>query len=118
MASDASQIVAQLLAKRERWVDLEDGKRLRIRRPPETDLGRFRSGLAVADVASAVVGWDGITEADILGPQDGSTSAVPFNAELCLEVLRDRIDWTGKAAEGVLDAIRQHLDAREAARKN
>ena len=118
MASDSAQLVARMLAKRESWVIVEDGKRLRIRRPPETDLGRFRIGLAVADVAAAVVGWEGITESDILGDDDGSISAAPFSADLCFEVLRDRAEWAGKAAEGVLDAIRAHLDAREDARKN
>jgi hypothetical protein len=113
-----SDLIAAILAQREQWVDIEPGKRLRVRRPPEAQIGQWRHGIDVERVSGCVVGWEGFTEADLLGASIGSDSAVPFDQALCSEVLRDRIEWAGIVSEALVSAITKHIEAREAARKN
>lgn len=114
----SAELIARLLAQRERWVDLEPGKRVRIRRPAESDIGRFARGVSVDQIAATVVGWEGFTEVDVLGASQGSSSAVEFDSGLWAELMRDRMDWFDTAASAVMEAIREHMASREAARKN
>lgn len=116
--SAASDLVARILAKREHWVDLEPGKRVRIRRPAESAIGGLRGGMTVEQIAATAVGWDGFTEADLVGASQGSNSVVAFDADLWATVLADRMDWAGIVAEKLVESITAHLEAREAARKN
>lgn len=118
MADTSADLIARLLARRERWVELEPGRELRIRRPAEADIGLYVRAIGIDQLGKAVVGWSGFTEADVLGATQGSTSPVPFDQALCIELLRDRVEWVGKLADAVMDDIRAHLESREAARKN
>ena len=113
-----ADLIARLLARRERWIEIEPGRELLIRRPAEAELNLYIRGIGVEQLGKAVVGWSGFTEADVLGPTQGSTSAVPFDQALCIELLRDRVEWIGKLADALMDDIRAHLESREAARKN
>lgn len=112
-----SGLAAKLRAKRESLVTLEPGKTMRIRRPAATRLGQFRH--ITAELAAACcVGWDGITEADLLGAEIGSSDPAPFDTEACLEVLADRREWFAKVCDGLVMAISAFLQAEEAAAKN
>ena len=116
--ADTADLIARLLARRERWVELEPGRRLRIRRPAEADIGAFVRSVDADKLGQAVVGWEGFVESDALGESQGSNSALPFDQALCIELLRDRVDWMETLVDAVLASIREHVEAREAARGN
>jgi hypothetical protein len=116
MAQD--DLIARLLAQREQWCDLAPGQRVRVRRPGETDIGRFARGISVADAAGCCVSWEGFSAATILGPSLGSDKPVPFDAALWVELLRDNIAWYDKVVADLVAMISAHLDARDVARKN
>lgn len=115
---DPAGLVARIQAQRESWVELAPGKRVRIRRPAEAQLARFRNGITVDHLAECVVGWEGFTEADLLGPAVGASDALPFAPELWGEVVRDRMDWVGTLAEALAEVISAHLAQRAATAKN
>lgn len=112
----SAELIAKALALRERWVDLGDGRRVLIRRPGETPLAqRRRSEVTVEWLAGFVIGWEGVTEADVIGT---GTAAVPFDADLWRVVVEDRVEWAAKVAEAVLDLVNKHTEARAAALGN
>lgn len=120
-------LVAALRSGRERWVELEPGKRLKIRRPAEAEFSDFivaREGsgrtmvVDLRHVQRYAVDWAGITEADLLGPTVGSGDEMPFNADVWGEAVADRLPWLRAAAEGLLNTITEHLQAQEAAAGN
>jgi len=113
------KLLEQLRAQRTGRVEVAPGKVLLVRRPLEaTEMPLFRGGVEAELVTRQVVGWEGITEADLLGAAVGASSPVPWSAELCAEVLADRSGWLSAAAEWLVQAIRAHLDARGEAAKN
>jgi hypothetical protein len=120
------KLITQLRAQRQTWVDLAPGKRVQIIRPAESEIGDFfrvtngdRSMVCGLDqVAKFVTGWDGITEADLLGAAVGASDAVPFDAALWAEVVADRSDWLKLVAAALLDAIVRHFDQKAEAEKN
>lgn len=114
---EAQALIARIRAQREFWVDVAPGKRLRVRRPVETDFVRY-SRLSVGLCAACVVGWDGFSEADLLGAAIGSSDPLPFDEEACLEVVLDRAEWASVLAIAIAKAIKDHLDAKDAAGKN
>lgn len=107
----AVDLVAQLRARRESWVDVAPGKRVRIRRPREAEMQRFvRDGRIVCDIEHVrdfVVGWEGITEADLLGSAGAGSPAI-FSAEVWDEVVTDRLSWIKPVAKALLQAIADH----------
>ena len=117
-ALQSSALVAKLLAQREAWVELESGKRVRIRRPAEAQLHKYRGGLTAELLAGLAVGWEGFTEADILGPALGASDPLPFAPDLWATLLEDRVDWLQRVAEGMSTAVQQHVAARGLAEKN
>lgn len=116
MANNDS-LLARMDAQRTHWADLPDGKRVQFRRPLETEFGRFREGVGVEHVAECVCGWDGFTEADLLGAALGSDAAVTFDPALWSRVMRDRVDYMQPVAQAIAKAIGDHLQAKEAAAK-
>lgn len=117
MTPDA--LIAKLRAARESTVELEAGKAVRIRRPLEVEFADFgRGGLPPVElVCRHVVGWDGITEADLIGAA-GSNDAAPFSPALWSEVARDRSAWVLVVYQALIDAINAHAQALEADAKN
>lgn len=128
----AERLLAQMRTQRLRWVELEpaaDGraaKRVQILRPPENDVadfvtstpdGRFTLQADLAHVHRYTVGWDGFTEADLVGPA-GSGDAVAFAPELWRAVAEDRLAWLRLVAQALLDAMVEHRAARAADAKN
>ncbi len=100
------------------WVDLGDGLRVQCRRPVETDMHRFLGGVNVEHVCEYVAGWEGVTEATLLGEAVGSSDPVPFDRELWAEWARDNAAVCGKVAQAMADAMSAFLSRREAVAKN
>ena len=118
-------LVKKLLAQRESWVDLPGGKRVRIRRPAETEVfemlvlkGGKPTGLKVGldEVKRRVVGWEGFTEADLI--VSGASDPVEFDADLWQTMIADRRDWVPPIAQALIDAIVAREAATEAVRGN
>ena len=95
-------LLKRLMAQRERWVDLGGGRRVCFLRPAQTEL-RSLAGANFVDVAAkAVIRWEGITEADILGPAVGSPDPAPFSPELWAAWSRDNIAHVEAVVEAVV----------------
>lgn len=121
---DAQALIKQLQAQRESWCELApaaNGKpalEVLLRRPPEAELGSFLRGVSIAAVRSYAVNWRGFTEATLLGEAVGSADVLPFDAALWSEVVGDRAAWANACATHLADAIKAHLDRKEAVAKN
>jgi len=124
-------LIAQILGQRDSWCVLRpaaDGKpvlRVKLRRPPETDLGRFGKGgdqpfqeRMRAAVVDAAQDWEGITEEDLLGESIGGSDLVPFDRELWAVVIADRSAWLAACTAHLVDEIQAHLQRRAAVEKN
>ena len=108
---------ARLLAGREASVDLPNGKTVRVRRPPEVEIPRLLLEGELADLLACVVGWQGFTEADVLGSEAG-TAPVEFDAALWLDLAKDHTDWCKAVANKVQTMCAEFIKAREAASGN
>lgn len=121
----SARIIAALRAARQSWVELEPGKRVQIIRPPEAALHEF-SALAGENhvdrmlrcVVKYVTGWEGITEADLLGAALAPADVVPFESALWATVVADRMDWIRVVMSALVESINAHDGARQAAEKN
>jgi hypothetical protein len=111
-------LVQQLRSQRESWAEVAPGKRIKIRRPQEAQMFRFRGGISAALAVEFVVGWEGITEADLLGASLASQTPAVFSPELVSEVLLDRMDWVEAVSVELRRAIEAHIEAKAAAAKN
>lgn len=117
---DAKTLIAKALEQREAWAELEqDGRAVKVRRPPEAEMFRFRSGnVTVEEFLRCVVGWRGFKESHILPRGVGADSEVPFDAELWVTLATDSLVWCTKVSEKVVELITAHLTATEATAKN
>ena len=121
-----SRLITQLRAQRQSWVDLAPGKRVQIIRPAESQISEFlrttgngRSLVVeLAQVCKYTVGWDGITEADLLGAAVGACDPVPFDSELWAEVVADRSEWLNRVAIGLSESITNYFNKKAEAEKN
>ena len=127
----AERLIEQMRAQRLSWVELEPAsagqpaRRVQITRPPENDVasfitttdGRFTLEASVTHVSKYVVGWDGITEADLIGPA-GSAEPAPFTPALWAIVVEDKLGWMRAIGRALLDAIVAHQAAQKADEKN
>lgn len=108
---------ARLLAGREASVDLPNGKTVRVRRPPEVEIPRLLLEGELSDLLACAVGWQGFTEADVLGPEAGAAE-VPFDPVLWQELAKDHTAWCRAVADKVKAMCAEHIKAREAASGN
>lgn len=115
---DMAALIARMDAQRTRWAQLPGGRRVQFRRPLETEFGKFRHGVTVDHLAEYACGWEGFTEADLLGAAIGSSDAVPFSPELWGRLVRDRLDYVTPVAQAIVAAVTDHLASRDAAAKN
>lgn len=111
-------LIARMDAQRTRWVSLPDGKRVQVRRPLQTEMRQFIGGVNVDHACQYVCGWEGFTEADLLGAAIGSSDPLPFDTALWSRVLRDRAQYVQPVAEGIVAAIDEHLQQVGTAEKN
>lgn len=121
----SAAVLQRLRAARQSWVELEPGKRIQITRPPEADMQDFipRPGESEVDrmlrcATKYVVGWEGITEADLLGEALASPEPVKFEPVLWAEVVRDNRDWMMKVVVGLMDVVSAYEKARSESAKN
>lgn len=116
----SKQLIDALLRRREQVVKLEEGKSVTIRRPPETQMGDLLTvdaenkkstwRVGVDDVKKYTVGWDGFTEADILGPSVGGSDPVPWDKDLFAVYIDDNQKYVGKIAQEILDSVVAHVN--------
>lgn len=87
-----------------------------IRRPTDLEMLRIGQSRQPEDVLAHVVGWDGVTEGDIIN--GGDPHPMPFDAEACAEWLQDRMDLFGPVSEAIFKAFADHRQALDDAAKN
>ena len=121
--SSSEQLIRQLREKRMSWVDLPDGKAVRIIRPPEREifinLYKGTSVLVGFDEACRyTVDWRGFTEADVLGAAVGAADAVPFTPELWTALAADNTQWAQAVQQALLDVAMAYLQTTQADAKN
>jgi hypothetical protein len=120
------QLIAAALAGRAEWFPLEEGKRVRVRRPSEVGsralvkrdvAGKFlgiEAGLL--EVKACVVDWDGFTETDFTPA--GSSDPVPFHTELWGVWIEDRAEALNAVATKILDMVLDHEGKKAETAKN
>lgn len=120
LADPHEALVAKLRRARRITVEVAPGKRVHLLRPQEVEmLGIMRAReVTPDDVCRAADGWDGFTEADLLGPELGAADPVPFDRAVFQEWVRDRIDVLGQLATAISDAITAHFERRAAVSGN
>lgn len=111
-------LLERIHAAREFSVEVAPGKKLRLRRPLQAQMPRFRGGISLQIMAEYTVGWEGVTEADVLPPGVGGDGKAEFSQDIVFEVLGDKADWYEAAAKGMADAIKAFLDQQAATAKN
>lgn len=111
-------LIDRIRSSREFSVELEPGKTLRMRRPLAAHMARFRSGLSLQLLSEYAVGWDGVTEADVLPAGVGGDGRAEFSSEVVYDVLGDKPEWYERVAKGLADEIQAFLDRQAATAKN
>lgn len=117
----ASRLLAQLRNGRRRTVEVEPGKTLIYLRPTEEQILQFAARkVSALDLArSGLQGWQGVTEADLLGPEIGSSDPAPFSPEIGAEVLADRAaTWQHELVQHLVQQVEAFLAQRAEQRKN
>lgn len=124
-----TQVLALLKKRREKTVDLGDGRKVKFLRPSEIEYGRMLKPdptdpskatwvVGVDDVKRCVFDWEGFTEASILGAEIGSSDPVPFDPELFAELATDQIEWVTKVANAILESVVENIEQRNKEAKN
>lgn len=115
---DVAALLARMAEQRAHWVDLGNGLRLRYHRPPEVDMAGFTGGVKLEHAVRYACGWEGFTEAVLLGPAVGSSDPVPFAPELWEAWLRDNFQHVPTVTKAIAESIVVHLAARGDVAKN
>ena len=115
---DVKTLLARMAAQREHWADLGDGKRLRFYRPQEVDMPGLMAGMRLEHVVKYACGWEGFTEADLLGAAVGASDPLPFAPELWEAAVRDHADWVGTVAQAMAAAVTDYLSSKVVVAKN
>lgn len=122
---DKATLIAGALAKRAEWLDLDGGKRVRVRRPSEVEslalLRRNDDGTpyiaaGAPEVKKHVVGWEGFSEADFTAA--GASDAIDFDADLWAVWIDDQRVAMQKVAQKIVDLIAAHEKAVADTEKN
>ena len=121
-------LIAKLRAQRQSWVDIAPGLRVQIIRPPETEITAFLKApdptggwIVAADVTHVtryVTGWDGFTEATLLGAAVGASDPLAFDAALWAELVADHAQWCHAVGDALIAAIVKHSEQKAQATKN
>jgi len=115
----AQVLIEKLQRQREAWCDLGDGKRVRFRRPPEVEVGALVRGVMVEHAVKYAVGWEGFTEATLLGDGIGAADqVVEFHPAVWGEWIADHGDALVKFANDLVTACNQHHAKKQAALGN
>lgn len=111
-------LAERMLSARESVCEVAEGKKIRLRRPPQTRIMQMRAGVTVDDVYSAAVGWSGFTEADLLGADVGSDSEATFSPDTFRVWAEDNAEALGKLAEHLMEQIVAFIERTKGDRKN
>lgn len=117
----ASRLLAQLRNGRRRMVEVEPGKVLVYLRPTEEQILQMASQRIVSTTLARgqLVNWEGITEADLLGPAIGSADLAAFSLEIAAEVLSDRATtWQSALVNHMMVEVTSFMAERALQRKN
>lgn len=87
-----------------------------VLRPTDADLLDLMDKDLVALARRQVIGWAGVTEADLV--PGGSAADIPFDAALWQEWIPDRADLWTPIGSAVRDSYKDHVDRLESATKN
>lgn len=116
---DAAALIAKMEAQRASWVELPDGRRVRIVRPPELELVQLADGIRVEHAAKYATGWKGFTEATVLGPSQGSgDEELPFDRGVWAAYIADHLDEAKTVIEALTERVVDYLKQRAATAKN
>ena len=85
-------LIRKMEQARESVFDLPNGKRLTLRLPLQTQYNKVFRAPPEEVIAAVVVGWEGVTEADLLGESVGAADPVPFTPALAVQWLCDQPD--------------------------
>lgn len=109
----AAAIIKQLRDQRSSWCTLQPGVRVRIIRPPETELPQFYKGVELAAVQKYAVGWEGVSTALLFGEAVGSSDPLDFDLALWSEIVADRTAWLEACARHLVEVIDAHLQTMD-----
>lgn len=124
---DKKVLLETMRSQRKRWVDVAAGKRVQILLPTELEVvrhflkaqdGKASLSCEVEEVKRFTCGWEGITEADILGAAVGASDPVAFDPEVWGLLIEEHLDWVRTVARALLDGIVERQSQREADAKN
>ena len=118
MATDVQALLARMATQREAWADLGGGRRLQYRRPPEVELPRLIAGVGLEQVVQYACGWDGFTEAGLLGAGIGSSDAVPFHRDLWAAYVADHAEELQTASTAMAQTVTVYLQRKADVAKN
>lgn len=116
--SPAERLIAQLRAARLSWLELASGLKVQILRPAEVEM-ITNVGRGALEVACAqVVGWEGFTEATLVGSEVGSDVVADFTPELWEAYAADHADHTAAVAKEVRRITEAYWARRKEQTKN
>jgi len=112
------EVVRRIRAGRERWIELDAGNGVKIRRPAEASWPALRSD-GLDAYLRCVVDWRGpaFTVGAILGTGEDS-KPLPFSAAVWLEIAHDEVAWCAKVAEEVGADVKAFAEKKAAASGN
>jgi len=114
----------RLRAQRQHWHELDDPPRraLLLERPQVVTMLPIRGRPTFDQLRKIaedhIVGWRGITQADLLGAAIGASDQEPFDKALLLEWLADHPEVITEAARTMMDLLRVYNQREDAAAKN
>lgn len=114
---DVKTLLARAAAQREHWADLGNGKRLRFLRPVEVEMPALLNGVTVEHVIGCANGWEGFTEADLLGAAVGASDPLPFHVDLWSAVVRDNAAYVAAVSQAIADAVTEYLKRKAGTEK-
>jgi hypothetical protein len=117
---EAAALVKAMRAQREAWLELRKvpEQKLLVRRPTESQYPKLRDGVPMEMCVSCIVGWEGVTEADLLGAAIGASDPVPFHPDVMNEALQDRTTWAVKVQNKIVEMVNAHFQQKDKAEKN
>ena len=77
-----------------------------IRRPTDVDMLEFHRVKKTEFLIKFVIGWEGVTELDLIPGGDGHPA--PFDSEACHEWLADRSDLMVPVVNAIVEAYQLH----------
>lgn len=116
--ADFAALLKRMEQQRGTWVDLSDGRKVLLLRPPEIELPALSLGIGAEQVVTYAADWKGFTEATLLGARHGSDTEVPFHRDVWRAYVQDHAEEFALAVRGLRDAVESYLKQRAETAKN